>query len=87
MKNFCQTTKKKYVLVKSGEIMSTSKDEFLSKGQSEYKALCVCGKQQTSPENPTDYTEYGKQCSFLFEHMHSTSKFMALTRMKTAFLL
>lgn len=67
--------------------MNTSKDEFLSKGQSEYKALCVCGKQQTSTENPTDYTKHGKQCSLLFEHMHSTSKFIALTHKKTAFLL
>lgn len=67
--------------------MNASKDEFISKGQSEYKALCVCGKQQNSSENPTDYTEQGKQCSLLFEHMHSTSKFIVLTHKKTAFLL
>lgn len=52
-----RTQRKNIFLVKSREIMNTSKDEFWSKGQSEYKALCVCGKQQTSSEDPTDYTE------------------------------
>lgn len=62
--------------------MNTSKDEFWTKGQSKYKAHCICGEQQTSSDSPADYTEQGKQRSLLFEHMHSGSKFIALTHKK-----